>query len=503
MPSSPDSKRDALVGTETHPERRPASNVLTRILAVPELRIAVQFLAWFAAIALFVDTVAAANGLTLSKQSRDPLAVPRWLYLATGGTTIGASALLASFVTDRMFIRHLHDWSRTVPSIGSWWQPLVWIGRSLGVVVLVLAVYLGYTGPELPTASFTILVTFAVVRSGLPITTYLVGNVWPVVNPWRTIASLLPTGFREYPDSLQRWPAVAGLLILVWIEVIFPVSTVPAVLATAILLYSAVTLTGAVLFGLESWFTNADPLSVLFRLYGAVAPIQWHSNTLQVKVPGSELVDSELVTDTSDVAFIIALVWELTYSGFITTSPGASTIETLVGLVPSGFVSIQYRAVLVYTLLFICGLLVFAGAYWYAGTRSRRRTGTYITHRTIAFRFAPPLLAIAAGYHLAHYAGLFVSLSPALLTALSSPLSPPANPLVLSLPSWFGGLSIAFVILGHLLAIWAAHAAAYDLFSSRLVAIRSQYAYVAVMIVYTVISLWILSLAGATPPYLS
>ena len=454
-------------------------------------------------LSFFVDTAAAANGLTLSKQSQESLAVPRWLYLATGGATIGASALLASFVTDRAFIRHLHGWSQTVPAIESWWQPLSWLARGLGVAALVLAVYLGYAGPELPTASFTILITFAVVRAGLPIATYLVGNVWPVLNPWRTLASLLPSGFREYPRSLQRWPAVAGLLILVWVEVIFPVSTVPTVLATAILIYSAITLTGAILFGPESWFDNADPLSVLFRLYGAVAPIQRLSDTLQVKLPGSELTDSELITDASDVAFVIALIWDLTYSGFITTSAGATTIETLVGFVPFGFVSVEFRAVLVYTILFISGFLVFFGAYWYAGTRSRRRTGTYITARTIAFRFAPPLLAIAAGYHLAHYAGLFVSLSPALLTALSSPLSPPANPLVLSTPLWFSGLSIAFVLVGHLLAVWAAHAAAYNLFSSRLVAIRSQYPFVAVMIGYTVISLWILSLPGAIPPYLS
>ena len=454
-------------------------------------------------LSFFVDTVAAGNGLTLSKQPRDTLAVPRWLYLATGGATIGASALLASFVTDRAFIRYLHGWSQTVPTIESWWQPLVWIGRSLGIAVLALTVYLGYVGPELPTASFTILITFAVVRAGLPILSYLVGNVWPVFNPWRTLASLLPSGFREYPRSLQRWPAVAGLLILVWVEVIFPVSTVPSVLATATLIYSAITLTGAILFGPTSWFDNADPLSVLFRLYGAVAPIQRNSDTLQVKLPGSELTNSELITDTSDVAFVIVLIWELTYSGFITTSAGATTIETLVGLIPLGFVSAEARAVLVYTMLFICGYAVFLGAYWYAGRLSRHRTGTYITARTIAFQFAPPLLAIAAGYHLAHYAGLFVSLSPALMMALTSPLSPPANPLVLSVPSWFEGLGIAFVLIGHLLAIWAAHAVAYDLFSSRLVAIRSQYPFVAVMIGYTVISLWILSLPGAIPPYLS
>ena len=439
--------------------------------------------------------------MTLSKQPRDTLAVPRWLYLATGGATIGASALLASFVTDRAFIRYLHDWSLPGPRIEDWWTPLRWI-RSLGVVVLGLAVYLGFTGPQLPTASFTILVTFVVVRAGLPMFTYLGGNIWPILNPWRGIVSLIPSGYRSYPDTLGRWPAVGGLLLLVWIEVIFPVSTIPRVLSIAILGYNAITIAGAVLFGPDAWFENGDPLSVLFRFFGAVAPVQRRDETLTVKLPGSDLADSELITDTSDVAFVIALIWELTYSGFITTQTGAATIETLVNITNIGGGAVQIRAILVYTLLFVGGYVVFFTAYWYASIRSRQQTGTYITAQRIAFRFAPSLLAIAAGYHLAHYTGLAVSLSPALGMAIVSPLSPPANPLTLSPPGWFDGLSIGFVLIGHLLAIWAAHATAYELFSSRLVAIRSQYPFIAVMICYTVISLWILSLPGATPPYL-
>jgi len=441
--------------------------------------------------------------MTLSKQPRDTLAVPRWLYLATGGATIGASALLASFVTDRTLIRYLHNWSLSGPTVDNWRTPLVWVGRGLGVAVFGLAVYLGLTGPQLPTASFTILVTFVIVRAGLPMLTYLGGNLWPVLNPWRGIVSLLPTGYRTYPEGLARWPAVGGLLLLVWIEVIFPVSTIPSVLSIAILGYSVVTIVGAVLVGPNAWFGNADPLSVLFRFFGAVAPVKRRHGELTVKLPGSDLTDADLITDTSDVAFVIALIWELTYSGFITTETGATTIETLVSLSTIGVGAVQIRAILIYTLLFVSGYVVFFGAYWYAGVLSRRRTGTYITAKRIAFRFAPSLLAIAAGYHLAHYTGLAVSLSPALGMAIVSPLSPPANPLTLSPPGWFEGLSIAYVLVGHLLAIWAAHATAYELFSSRLVAIRSQYPFIVVMIGYTVISLWILSLPGATPPYLS
>ncbi|RDZ39602.1 hypothetical protein [Haloferax sp. Atlit-16N] len=502
MPSSPDSNTTYERCSEGHTQSCPELNLCNWLVSNTKFRLFILFVTWVSILILFTETVAAGNGMTLSKQSRDTLAIPRWLYLATGGATIGASALLTSFVTDRAFIRYLHNWSLPGPRVNDWWTPLVWVGRGLGILVLGLAIYLGVTGPQLPTASFTILVTSVVVRAGLPMLTYLGGNLWPVLNPWRGIVSLLPTGYRTYPEELARWPAVGGLLLLVWLEVIFPVSTIPTALSIAILGYSAVTIAGAVLVGPDAWFENADPISVLFRFFGAVAPVKRRDGKLTVKLPGSDLTDSDLITDTSDVAFVIALIWELTYSGFITTGTGAATIETLVSLSNIGVGAVQTRAILIYTLLFVSGYVVFFGAYWYAGVLSRRRTGTYITAKRIAFRFAPSLLAIAAGYHLAHYTGLAVSLSPALWMAIVSPLSPPANPLTLSPPGWFEGLSIAYVLVGHLFAIWAAHATAYELFSSRLVAIRSQYPFVVVMIGYTVISLWILSLPGATPPYL-
>lgn len=465
-------------------------------------RLLVQFVVWVSIFVLFAGVATAGNGMTLSKQPRDTLAVPRWLYLATGAAAIGASGLLASFVTDRAVIRSVHDWSRPGPMIQEWWQPIVWVGSGLGVVVLGVIGYFGFAGPQLPAVSLTVLVTFVVVRAGFPMLTYLGGNLWPVVNPWRSLTKPLPTGFVSYPAWLHRWPAVSGLLGLVWLEVIFPLSTVPHVLSMVIIGYTLFTVSGAVLFGTETWFENGDPLSVLFRFLGAVAPIQRRDNQLSIALPGSGLANSTMFTDESDVAFVIALIWELTYSGFITTRTGAATITSIVTLTETGIVGEFARAIIAYTLLLLGGFVIFVGAYWYASVLSRRYTGTYVTARQIALRFAPPLLAIAAGYHLAHYVGLVVSLSPALGMVIASPLSPPANPLTLAPPGWFDGLNIAFVLLGHLFAIWAAHATAYEVFASRLVAIRSQYPFIAVMIGYTVISLWILSLPGATPPYL-
>ena len=70
------------------------------------------------------------------------------------------------------------------------------------------------------------------------------------------------------------------------------------------------------------------------------------------------------------------------------------------------------------------------------------------------------------------------------------------------LPGWYAGVELAGVLLGHILAIWVAHGVAFDLFPARMQAIRSQFALTAVMVFYTMSSLWIVSQPYRAPPFL-
>ncbi|MWG35366.1 hypothetical protein GQS65_12870 [Halomarina oriensis] len=445
---------------------------------------------------LTLDSVAASNAAVSlnNAAARNALAVPRWLYLSTGGGTIGASALLASFVTDRQYIEYVHNWAVDVHPTRLVRRGGTAVLRFLGVVALGYVIWSGLTGPQIPTVNGAVILVFAGVRAGLTIISYLIGNPWPLVNPWRTLSTVLPTFDIQYPARVGRWPAVGGFLGLIWIETTTPINNQPALLATVLLGYSILTLTGALVFGRDAWFDNVDPISVMFRFYGSVAPIQRSDDGLSIRPPGFGLPAKRIVDSLDDIAFIIALVWELTFTGFVTTAPGAAFVEALV--------SLGFPVLGVYLTVFIGGYGLFVGVYLAAAKRTRTFVGTYFTSRALALRFAPPLLAIGAGYHLAHYFGFFISLLPSLQAVITSPLTPPANPIVLTLPGWFEGLNIAFVLLGHLLAIWLAHAIAYETFASRLVAIRSQYSFIAVMIGYTVISLWLISLPTATPAFL-
>lgn len=431
--------------------------------------------------------VAAHAGSFRAVSEVDP--VPVWLVLLTGGGVIAVSFLLASLVTDRTDIIAFHAIRTRL------FHPtpvLQWIPRILGVILLLAVIWSGLFGPEEPTMNLAMLIVWVGWWAGYPMTVYLLGNSWPALNPWRTLAAILPSRHRDYPQYLAGWPAVAGLLALVWLEVITPVAEIPWLLTVTVLAYSAVTIAGAIQYGPDTWFETADPIARVFDAYGQIAPIQRTPDGLEVRLPGAILQDAS-ARGYDEIAFIIALLWVTTYDGLIATPRWAALIRPLVtmGLPP----------IAVYLATIVLGFGAFLGIYRLAAILARRSAGSYVSRREIEARFAPSLLPIAAGYHFAHFIGYFLSLLPALLTALGGPLITPQMVPVVSLPVWFGVVGLIAVLVGHALAIWVAHATSFDLFTGRLQPLRSQYPFIVIMIFYTMTSMWIVTQPYAAPPF--
>ena len=446
-----------------------------------------------AALGVLVAVVspAAAHGAGLSGAADRSLEVPTWLFLLTGGGVVGASFLLASFVTDRSFIRRIHGWRRggAVPRQ----RVALWAARLVGVVGLALVVAVGLLGPREATRNAAVLVVWVGWWSGYTMTTYLVGNTWPALNPWRAVAAALPSLGWPYPERLDAWPSVVGLLALVWLEVVSPVADRPRFLAGVVAGYTVLTVAGAVAFGTTTWFGRVDPISRVFRYFGRLAPL-YDDDGVRLRLPGVGLDEPKLVTSRAEVAFVVAVLWVTTYDGLVATPLWR---RLAVAVVESGI-----PPALLYPAALLVGYLVLLAVYAAAVRYGKRAARTYLSADALARRFAPPLLAIAAGYHLAHFLGYFLELSPALATTVAAPLSPP-EPVALVLPGWFGGVELGAVVLGHLLAIWVAHAAAYDVFPGKLQAVRSQYGVTVAMVCYTMASLWIVSQPYAVPPYVS
>ncbi|WP_435124894.1 hypothetical protein [Halobaculum sp. D14] len=451
-----------------------------------------------AATILAFSGVAAAHAGGIRSAAEQSLAVPTWLFLATGGAVIGASFLLASFVTDRAFIRAVDAWRRPLPSPG---RAAVLAGRVLGVAGLAAVIVVGVAGPERAGRNAAVMLVWVGWWGAFVATAYLVGDAWPAVNPFRAVAAAVPSLNRPYPDGLARWPAVAGLLALVFLEVVTPLADDPRLLAGVVAAYLAVSVAGSAVFGADDWFGNADPVSRLLAAYGRVAPITAvdgdrgdDARRLRLRVPGMGLTETDWVRDRSDVGFVVAVVFVTTYDGFVGTGLWRTVATPVVdaGVPPR----VAYLGAL------LVGYAAFLALYLAAARSARRTADTFVSAATLARRFAPSLLAIAAGYHLAHNAATAVALAPTLLVALTAPLSPPATLPQLVVPAWFGGVGIAAVLAGHLLAVWVAHATAYDLFPDRLQAIRSQYGVTAAMVAYTMVSLWIVTRPAGAPPFI-
>jgi hypothetical protein len=116
--------------------------------------------------------------------------------------------------------------------------------------------------------------------------------------------------------------------------------------------------------------------------------------------------------------------------------------------------------------------------------------------------FVLTLVPIAIAYHIAHYFSLFFLGGQYVIPLLSDPLGHGWNligtahyqvDIGLVTPRLQWTVAVVAVVLGHVCAIYLAHVTALRLFADRRAALRSQIPMVALMVIYTMLSLWILS----------
>jgi len=424
----------------------------------------------------------------------DPGPVPLWLVVATGGVVVGASFLFSTFLTDHAGMRAVASWRRHLPLAARSRRGATWLLRILGLVALGLVFVTGVFGPSRPTQNAALLFVWAGWWAGFTMSVYLLGNPWPALNPWASLTAVMRTRPRwTYPEWLGAWPSVVGLLGLVWLEVVSPVAEDPVLLIAVIALYTIVTVAGAVGLGAGVWFRNVDPIAHVFRVYGALAPLQRTEDGLELAVPSAALVQQAIPDRPGETGFVVALLWVTTFDGLVATPVWRTTIGPLV---ENGL-----PARLVYVLAIGLGFLVFLGGYRAASAWSRETADTYVSASYIRRWFAPSLVPIAAGYHIAHFLGFFLSLAPVLLAVAVAPFGTPVvEPL--SLPGWFATSQLLFVLGGHLVAVWVAHARSFELFPGVLAPIRSQYPFIVLMIFYTMTSMWVVAQPFVQPPYL-
>ena len=224
-------------------------------------------------------------------QSYD-LPIPLWLYLFGAGAAVLVSFVPISLIAEERDAKSplsypLFDLFRVRPLRVVLNNGAFLFGvRLLSVALFLLVILTGLFGEQ--DAGLNLAPTFLWILwwVGFSFFTAFVGNLWPLVNPWKILFDWaeavvrrlgLGTGLQlgePYPASWGVWPAVVLYVAFVWVENVFVGSATPVYLAVLALNYSVLTWGGMVVYGKETWLRNGEVFSVFFGLLGRFAPTE-------------------------------------------------------------------------------------------------------------------------------------------------------------------------------------------------------------------------------------
>ena len=366
---------------------------------------------------------------------------------------------------------------------------------SFGLLVLVIVSAL--VGTDSPTRNLAPSFVYVAFWLGLALGSVLLGDIWRVLNPWRAAADAVAWAAGElgldwqppfeYPRRLGYWPAAALLTAFVALELAYPEPDDPRAVGIAALVYSWLTWTGAAAVGRRAWFENGDGFTAYFGLFARLAPFGSRDGKPVVRRPLSGIVTADEKPGT--VALIAVVLGSVAFDGLSRTNWWEDRTHTAGDAGELAINLLGLSACLVFAAATY--LAAVAVAAWLAGSR-----------RDLRAAFVGSLVPIAFAYLVAHYFSLFVLQGQFLYSLVSDPLGRGWDllgtrgfvpDLTVLTPETIWYVQVGALVVGHVLGLVLAHDRALSLFPSVRSALRAQYAMLALMVVYTVGGMWILS----------
>ncbi len=375
----------------------------------------------------------------------------------------------------------------------------------LGVVV-----WSGFRGTESSTANFAPTFVYVIFWLGLVPVSVLFGDVFRALNPWRAIGRVVAWVARTaartdlpaplpYPERLGNWPAAAGIFAFAALELVYSEGSKPEVVATAALVYSAVTFVGMALYGVEAWTNRGEAFSVYYNLFSRISPVAVRDGRIGLRKPLSGL--PALTPMAGTVPLLAVMIGSVTFDGaseaslWTNVAPDIANFFKDVGFSPRDALEMAFLIGLIGAVLFVYG-------FYMLGVAGARSVGGGFTTRELSRQFAHTLVPIALAYVAAHYLTLLVFQGQAIVFLASDPLGDGSDYLgtagrsidytvLSSNATWY--LQVAFVVTGHVAALTLAHDRALAIYDKARLAVRSQYWMLVIMVGFTSLALWLLS----------
>jgi hypothetical protein len=417
--------------------------------------------------------------------------LPLWLYLAGAGATVAASFLLRALVRDTAELRPERKIAGETFSL-----VVTRLMVAGGVFLLLLTLASGAFGDDGGSSLASLLFWVGLIVGTVAVGSVMAGS-WERIDPWSTLERFYRAEEGRESPALRRgvearwWIAPLMIYLLFWFELVSGVGFDSFWIVAVLLLYTVFVLTLRAPLGGVTW-NAVDPLAILFGFAERVAPLRLHDDGLYYRgwIRG---LDENRPMPRGLYAALFVLLASTTLDN-VRETVGWSEFRNATGLGEASDVLVDSVALLLFSLLF---LLPFLATVWL----SRRLIGSHMEFGEMGRRFGWSLIPIGVAYVLAHNAPLVLSGFPLIVRGLSDPFAQGWNLLGTAdalqgfFPSpalvWF--LEIVIIVGGHILGVLAAHRSAVRLGHSHREAVRSQYALTALMSIFTITTLWLLS----------
>ncbi|MGH2685564.1 MAG: fenitrothion hydrolase, partial [Actinomycetota bacterium] len=291
-----------------------------------------------------------------------------------------------------------------------------------------------------------------------------------------------------YPAAWGMWPASILLFGFVWLELVLPNRANPRVIAVAMALYTAVTLGGMALFGRDTWNRRGEAFAVYFRLLSLLAPFaRDEQRRAIIRPPLSGLPTLE--PRPGLVALVMVVIGSTIFDGFSSTTFWTDSVAGL-GTAARAFAE---------TTALLAAIMLAGGAYALSMLAASAIAG--IPWHPLSVRFVHSLVPIAFAYVTAHYFSLLFLDGQIVIGLASDPFGfgwnlfgtatyEPNLLLLSAFAIWY--VQVAVIVLGHVAGVLIAHDRALAAFPGRM-AVRTQYALLGVMVLFTMGGLVVLS----------